>query len=252
MKRLLLVSGMAAAMLVVASSSFAAGVNLLWNNCFGEGLGTNNRTFACASNAGTNLLVVSFVPGPGGVVQTSGIEIVMDFLSAANPLPAWWDMRDPLSCRPAALTANTVQNANDVVCLDWSLGAASGGIGAYNTEIGTIDPGLTAQHRRLKLASAVPQGGIQDLTENTEYFAFNVLVNNTKTVGTGNCTGCADPICIVLNSVNVVSPVVANNRLLSDANTAGSNTVTWQGVGPNCLLVPTKNATWGRVKALYR
>jgi hypothetical protein len=26
---------------------------------------------------------------------------------------------------------------------------------------------------------------------------------------------------------------------------------TWQGAGPSCALVPTKNATWGQVKALY-
>ena len=34
--------------------------------------------------------------------------------------------------------------------------------------------------------------------------------------------------------------------------TAGSNIVTWQGVGADCNAVPVRNATWGAVKSLYR
>jgi hypothetical protein len=250
MMRKLLGLGMAAAMLVVASSAMAAGINLAWSNCLGEGTGTNNRTFACTSNAGTNILVTSFVLAEDAP-QVSGNELVLDILTTSNPIPAWWQIRSPEICRPTALSINFVANANDVVCVDWAAGASAGGIGAYSNEIGSIDGSLLNQHRRIKIAIAVPLP-LPDLIANTEYFACNLTINNTKTAGTGACAGCLEPVCIVFNSLLVTRPVGVGDILLSSGTSQGSNIVTWQGVGPNCALVPTRNVTWGSVKSLYR
>ncbi len=252
MKRLLLGLSLVAAMLLAATSAFAGGVNLSWQNCFGEGLGTSNRTFACTANSGTNTLVSSFMLNTN-VVEVSGNELVIDFLSQANPLPAWWDMKDAGTCRQLSLGFNVTANGNDVVCLDWAQGQSSGGIGSYNTELGgTIDPNLSPQHRRMKIAVAVPLAALQDLVANTEYFSCNVTVNNLKTVGTGACTGCSEPVCIVLNSIKISTRTTAGDVTLGNPGSGSSNIVTWQGVGPNCQLVPTRNTTWGAVKSLYR
>ena len=256
MMRRILGLSVVAAMLCVASSALAApGVSLRWTACSGEGTGLNNKTFACASNAGTNLLVTSFEL-PSDLAQVSGNELVLDFLSQSATLPAWWDMKNAGSCRQTSLTFNTVADVNNTVCVDWGLGGTSGGIGSYTTgtppSMGTIDPSLSAQHRRCVIALAVPPTALQDLVAGTEYFACNLLVNNLKSVGTGSCAGCTEPICIVFNSCNVTTPVLANNILIGNASSAGSNIVTWQGTGPDCQLVPTKNKTWGQVKALYR
>ena len=59
-------------------------------------------------------------------------------------------------------------------------------------------------------------------------------------------------MCIVLNSVKITTRTGAGDVTLGNAGTPGSNIVTWQGVGPTCSLVPTRNVTWGSVKALYR
>jgi hypothetical protein len=56
----------------------------------------------------------------------------------------------------------------------------------------------------------------------------------------------------VFNSLLVTRPVGVGDILLSSGTAAGSNIVTWQGTGPNCSLVPTRNVTWGSVKSLYR
>jgi hypothetical protein len=240
-----------AALLLAAPSAWAAGVSMTWLNCSGEGTGTNNRTFACNVNTGTNLLVTSFML-PADLAQVSGNELVVDVLSASDPLPDWWTFREAGTCRTTSLGFNTTANANDVVCVDWAQGQSAGGIGYYGIELGTIDPLLTNQHRRLKIALAVPSTGLLDLLANTEYFSCNITVNNQKTVGTGACAGCTEQMCLVLNSVNVTTPVQANNVKLSDPISAGSSTVTWQNAGPNCQLVPTRNATWGTVKSLYR
>jgi hypothetical protein len=50
----------------------------------------------------------------------------------------------------------------------------------------------------------------------------------------------------------VTTPVLVNNVFIGNASSPGSNIVTWQGAGPSCLAVPTKNVTWGQVKSLYR
>jgi hypothetical protein len=259
MMRRILGLGVVAATLCVASSAFAAGgVNLSWSFCAGEGTGSNNRTFACTANTGTNVLVCSFEL-PADLAQVSGNEIIIDVLTQQATLPAWWDFKNVGSCRTTSLSFNTTADANNVVCVDWAQGGSSGGIGAYDQSGisgvgsgGSIDPSLTNSHRRLKIALAVPPSALQDLVVGTEYFACNVTINNLKTVGTGSCAGCTEPMCVVFNSCNVTTPTLANNIFIGSGVTAGSNIVTWQGAGPSCAAVPTKNVTWGQVKSLYR
>src|SRR5262249_44443744 len=155
--------------------------------------------------------------------------------TAQPTLPAWWEFRDPGTCRTTSLGFNVLINPADVNCIDWAQGQSAGGIGAYNSELGSIDGALVAQHRRIKIALAVPVSGLQNLTAGTEYFSCNLTVNNAKTVGPVACAGCDQPMCIVFNSINITTPVSANNVFIGTANSNGSNIVTWQGAGPNCL-----------------
>ena len=251
MRRLLGLSVVAATLLVASSALAAPGVNLSWTFCSGEGTGTNNRTFACNANTGSNVLVCSFEL-PSDLAQVSGNEIVVDVLTQQATLPAWWDFKNLGTCRATSLAMNLTFDVNNVVCVDWAQGGATGGIGAYSTELGTIDPSLTNAHRRLKIALAVPLAGLQDLVTATEYFAANITINNTKTVGTGACAGCTEPMCIVLNSIKCTTSTPANDITIGNPTSGSSNVVTWQGAGPNCSAVPTKNVTWGQVKSLYR
>jgi hypothetical protein len=78
--------GVVAAMLCVASVASAAGINLSWTNCAGEGTGANNKTSACAVNTGSNLLVTSFVL-PADLAAVNGNELVIDVLTQAATLP---------------------------------------------------------------------------------------------------------------------------------------------------------------------
>jgi len=253
MRRILFATALFALTSVAASTAHAGpGVNLRWSDCFGDG-GASNRSFACNTNAGSNVLVGSFVLS-SPIANVSGQRIGVDLSATTTTLPDWWMFRNAGTCRTTSLGFNVTANPNDVVCVDWAAGQSAGGIGAYNTELGTIDGSLSAQHRRLKIALAVPLSALADLVAGTEYYSCNVTVNNAKTVGTGACAGCTTPMCIVLNSVKVTTntPGGAGDVTLGNASAANSNIVTWQGTGPNCLLVPTKNVTWGSVKSLYR
>lgn len=250
MMRKLLGLGMAAAMLLAAMTASAAGISLAWNNCSGEGTGAQNKTFACTSNLSSSVLVTSFMLA-ADTPQVSGNELVIDVLTTSNPIPLWWQFRDAGTCRTTSLATNTTQNINDIVCVDWASGQSAGGLGAYSSELGSIDAGLLGQHRRIKIAIAVALP-LPDLVGNQEYFSTNLTINNQKTVGTPSCAGCSEPVCLVFNSLLVTRPVGVGDIKLTDGISAGSNICTWQGNGPDCQLVPTRNVTWGSVKALYR
>lgn len=241
---------MVAAVLLSASSAFAApGVNLCWTNCLSEG-GTGvaqNRTSACASNFGQQGLTGSFVLGApvNGIV---GVEIILDLISATSPIPAWWAYEDG-GCRLGSLSMNAVVNGSNANCFDWSGGNGAGGLAAYNTD-GSIAPENQAAHRRVLGGFAVAPQFAANLPADQEFFAFNLIINNLLTT---SCTGCLDPVCIVFNSINVAPPPESGPAtFIGTPTTPGSNVATWQGgTGANCAAVPTRNATWGHVKALY-
>ena len=242
---------LALVLMAPAPALAAPGVNLSWSRCQGEGVGTQNRTFACDTNAGSELLVVSFeLIAP--LAQVNGNEIVIDLISQDDPLPAWWDFKNLGSCRTTSLSFNTVADASNVVCVDWAQGASSGGIGAYDGPSYHIDPSLWSRHRTLKIALAVPLDSLQNLLADTEYFSCNLVINHAKTVGTGACSGCSGSVCLVIQQMNITTPALANDIFLSGGTTPGSDMAHWQGSGADCNLVPVKNKTWGEVKAMYR
>ena len=253
MKRVTLLCGL----LLALSATVAAagpGVGLRWNACLSDG-GAINKNFACNTNLGTNVLVGTFETKPAGLAQTSGNEVVIDLGSASAVLPAWWQMKNAGTCRATSLAMNFTVSATAVNCADWAQAQSAGGIGAYN--IGVRGPNTA----RVVAAIAVPPSALQDLVGGQEYFSFNLTINNTKSVGTGSCAGCSDPVCIVFNSINLTTPVLQNNVLLTGpSNSTDADFCTWQGgagvvVGgtPGCgAATPTQNKTWGAVKALYR
>src|SRR5262245_33459316 len=231
-------------LLFAATAHAGQGVNLRWNNCIGDA-GLANRNFACNANVGNNMLVGSFELGQD-ILQSSGQEIVIDLVAGAATLPAWWSFRNAGTCRPTSLSMNTVANPAAVNCTDWASGAAVGGIGAYN--IGQRGPNTA----RIVMALAVPGTSLVDLFSATEYFSFNLVINNAKTVGTGACAGCSTPVCIVFLAIKCTTQVAANDRTITGpTNNTDSHIVTWQGP-TSCFPVPTSKRTWSEVKSLYR
>lgn len=246
MNKLLRISALALG-LVVMSASFAAaaGLNLAWNDCFSDG-GASNKAFACAANTGSNSLFGSFVP-PTGITAMTGAEVVVDLLTADPAFTNWWRMFTAGSCRASSLSANFLPGpaGGSGVCQDYWQGQASGAIAAY-----TIGQGGMANRARVLLVGATAPSNATSVDSATEYYAFTMVINNQKSVGTGSCTGCLDKVCIVLNQIKITQPAGVGDV----AVTTGLNQIaTWQGeLTSTCLPVPARNRTWGQVKALYR
>jgi hypothetical protein len=237
------------ALLILATSiaHAAPGVNLRWTNCLGDA-GAFNRNFACNTNSGSNVLVGSFVLGQPRA-QISGTQMVIDVVTTSPSIPSWWALLNVGNCRQTAMSISSIISPTAVNCVDWAADQASAGITSYT--IGVHGPSTA----RIIMTSSVPPADVQDLFENEEYFAFNLTVSNIKTVGTPVCNGCNVPACLGLGSIKLSSPLPANDNVVLSGPTNGtdSNLVTWQSGSSSCMAAtPTKQQTWGAVKALYR
>jgi len=178
------------------TSLAAQGVNLSWSRCFGEGVGTQNRNFACNTNTGSNVMTGSFVLS-SEMSQVIGTEIVLQLAAAGDLLPSWWDFFNVASCRPTSLSANFVANPADAVCVDWSQGQATGGLGAYCDIYANCAGGPTSRNAAIvKIVDATTPANGQDLEGGVEYFDFNIVINNTRTLSFSGCGGCTIPVCI--------------------------------------------------------
>lgn len=256
------------------AATSAPGVNLRWDNCYGDG-GAWNKNFACNTNVGTQRLVGSFELSEEAP-NMSGIELLVELASTGPAYPAWWQFKNVGTCRQSAMVFSTTLPANSSTCVDWGAGQTAGGIGSYS--VGTNG----ANHSRLLMAVAVPPSAIPILNAGQEYFAFSVNIQNTKTVGTGSCAGCLEPMCIFFSSAKLTDATTpaANLILTRGANYLGSQYATWQNGYPldvvtgvcagitggglfcqfratsfTCVLATPTNSrgsTWGAVKALYR
>jgi hypothetical protein len=232
--------------LMVSTAGLAAagpgGLNLGWNDCGGIPASLN-QTFACNTNVGAlHTLVGSFV-APCCVTAMSGNEIVMNLQSAGASLPAWWQMASGL-CRPGSLFSGMDFTAGPFTCLDYWQGQAVNGH--------LLDQ-ISGNRARIRVIGAIPELLAGPVVEGTEVYSYKLNINNAKTVGSA-CTGCQTGVCIVLNSILIDQPLgtPGGNKFVSTP--AVRNYALWQGgTGGDCLqATPTRNATWGSIKAQYR
>jgi len=246
MKPSLLKVGMVAAMLLVASSAFAAGVRLSWTTCAGDGL-VQNKTFACASNTGSNVIVASFVLD-NTIAEVNGNELLLDLITQATPiLPDWWQLFSLGSCRQTALSIAAHDGAG---CPDMFALQASMNIAAY--QLNKPNGGTPLGTARILCVNAVQQSAIVTLDPQFEYAIAKWTITNAKSVGTGSCAGCSTPVCFVLNRANITTEGGISDTALESGAAPGENMITFQGAGADCQAVPTRNTTWGAVKSLYR
>lgn len=248
MKKSLLV--VAVLLACTASVASAGGINLAWNDCYGAG-GVVNRPFACNTNVGYNDLFVSFDP-PVDIPDLNGSNPIIDIQSSWNyPLPSvipqWWQFKNLGTCRRTSLSAVA---ATPGTCTDAWAGAGVAGIAAYITN--GVAPSLPLNRARILGSISVPTSLAQSVHPGTEYICFQIRIDNARTVGT-NCTGCAEPVCLVLTEVDLSTNGPAYFIL---KNQLENNYAVWQGGnigGVGCpAATPTINRTWGQLKASYR
>ena len=224
--------------LLLAGTSQAAGVNLRWNACYGDG-GSANRTSACTSNFGSAGTMVGSFELASDITGVTGVEITAQVTSADASLPAWWQFNAPggvVGCRGFALSVNPSISGSAVNCTDWAGGVALGGLASYRV-------GFSGANTARILMGFAVQTPV-DIAKDIEIFTVNMVVFNSKTTGAGSCAGCTTPACIAINSINIVPGIEPSVLLTASAHENNSNVVAWQGGIPTtCAAMDTPSFT---------
>jgi hypothetical protein len=239
---------------LLAAGPFAAhaveGLYLTWNDCAPGAGASRDRSSDCANDTGQQSLYCAFsLPAPADSVL--GLEIVVDVQSATAAMPDWWKLNIG-GCRAGNLHAGFVFPSPSP-CANFLRGNASGGLQGYSLN----KPYGGANQARIEVAASLLEsvGGYASLGSDSTYYAACLTLTNALTVGIGACTGCAQPVCLVLNSITVLRQpgAVGGNQILSVPGPDQANWATWQGgLGADCAAVPVRDVTWGRIKSLYR
>ena len=227
-----------------------AGLSIAWQDCSPPvGGGFNNQLFGCASDIQEFPLFPSFSLA-ASMDSVYSMELVVDFNIAGtegDPLPVWWMMAP--DCRANGWAAAADYTPGTPSCIDAWNGQGTASFQGWIT--GT--PGGSTRHARLLVASGVlPQDAVTLLANNV-YTACRILLRTTNTTVCND--GCATPACMVFNSLLVrrLHTPTDEEILISGPEAGGSDRAVWQGgTGVDCQAVPTRRATWGAVKALYR
>ena len=227
--------------LALAPTAHAGGINLAWNDC--GAFGASSQTFACNTNTGARKLYVSFVP-PSDLSQFNGTDGIIDIASNQPTLGQWWNLANTGNpgCRNSGFDSADF-TAGPFSCLDPWVGSA---VSARNYQY--LYQGIPYR-ARLHFVTAVVSA--VTVTVDHEYYDFSFLINNNNSTGAGACGGCLDGVCIVLQSLNLTQ--TQGNPSVLITNPLLSQSVTWQTGAPVCPgATPSRNSTWGSVKALYR
>jgi len=237
------------------------GVNLAWNNCLGVGTATDNINYACdGSRNGVPFKGVFSFTSPATMDFFVGIQGVLDFRTDQATLPDWWklgvgDCRDGNFFYPGSFTG-----VGNTTCTNPWAGANNGGGFAYyyqNKGNDPLTPTPWVGYGRIKIAFA--RDTEKHLDSGAQYLAgvFTLDTNGDIDVGSGVCAGCALPACLVMNQIELYQVSLSPPQdVFVISNAATRQYITWQGGnvgGTGCPLeVPSRNVTWGSIKALYR
>lgn len=236
-----LVPTLSTLLLLLPGAAFAqGGFNVAWNECGASGVFA--RSFACDTNVGHDLLVVSFAYYED-LPQVVGLELDLNARIAGGTIPAWWDFRSGIGCRSGGLVLSTDFSSLGACSDPWG-GALSGIIFQWVHGYGGFPDRL-----RVRAAAAVAEpvtiaGGV-------EHYAAAFQLRRGGTTGAGACAGCDLGACLSVGSLTLVRPAgVGDLHLVSPYDHA---LVFWQEEGAwHLCSTPARNRTWGQLKSLYR
>lgn len=235
-------------LLAPAGAAAQGELSARWGACGASGTGNSDPSPVCQGDFGERRLVLSIVP-PSEIAQVVGWTLVLDLASDAATLPPWWQVQ-PGGCRstvPGQFVAVTPAGGED--CLDpWS---ATGS--ALVQSLLYPRPGGDARQLRVILGVGVSAPDAFTLEAGGQYLAGILAIRFAGTTS-GDCPGCAAPVCFVLNSAEIRRVPGApggDPPPLVDGGPTNGNQATWAG-GIGCASVPARARTWGQIKNLYR
>jgi hypothetical protein len=250
----------AAALLVPASAFAVGGVDLAWVDCE---TGVRNVNFVCTGTANTNSNLMLYVKPNIPLPNFVGIRMDVDLQTNAEaPLPPFYHYEQGGCQRPGGATPNGVAISDNIsaagaTCQNYADpwgGDGSAGFEGIATYIPDDDrPGNG--HFVLGVASS---GSVPLDAKVNMYAAHMTFSNRHRNASAGNpqapCAGCGTPAVMIFNSATLESNDGTPAQEIAFTAGKGGDCVTINGgdAGRCANPTPTRNATWGQVKSIYR
>jgi len=234
------------ALLIALSARAQSGVNLYVGDC-SAGTSTHVVTNACTKNTGSFALVVSVVL-PHDLPQFIGTTVHLGVATAAASLPDWWKLD---GCRAGALVGLADATISPSCTTIWDAQAPATVETYARRDAGTC-PNQIALLSSATLASPIALAG----DGATELGVTKIVITKDHSTDVGACAGCSTGGMIVLSQIELRqadgSVLVLSNPIMNNSVTYNTGYPPYYYPGGGCFETPTRNRTWGEVKALYR
>jgi hypothetical protein len=218
----------------------APGINLSWNACATD-VASSQRCYTCDGHAGiTFVFQGSFrpahsIPDFAGCISTVNVTF-MDAGGDPLPIPDFWRSGDCAVSDYHASDPDTVGGCEGFL------------FGSTNTGFAVSDMPPATVQLRIDWAGNPPAP--VPLVAGSLYPGFAFTMDADGAVNTG-CQGCASAALIQVTKIEVYGFSLGEDEPISAQDQR--NWVRWQGTSSNpCSMTPTRNATWGAIKAMYR
>jgi hypothetical protein len=238
-----------AALLVCASMASAANVYLFTDDCsLGGGSSYTNPCSGSTDAKAGFILAGSIVLGGSSLNSFNVANCTLDVQTGGSTLADWWRL-DGAGCRAGAYAISFDQNVTPSCAATlWNADCLIGQCPLV------LPQWVYASGNTIRFTASAAIGTPRAFPSgSTEYGVFALQIKGLKSTGATACAGCTAPAAIALQSIELLqagatdAPLLINNDHLSP-----TGCVTLNNFGPCTGVTPTRNATWGSVKALYR
>lgn len=240
MKRVLLVATLM--LTLVASTACAQGGLYLRVGDCAAGSSVQSINNDCSRNDSLAIDLVASCIVPIDFPDFIGAATMIDVWASSPALPDWWRL-DAAGCRKGAASVVYSQTIAPSCQTLWD------GFIEFLPLL-AVQPFVGGPNRvRLNMGCALRAPTLIVGDGVTEQAVVRLQIARAKSAGTGSCAGCMTDMTIVLSEINLQPATIAVPWLrITNPAEPNSNFVDYTGSD----YTPTRNRTWGAVKALYR
>ncbi len=214
--------------LAFATVPTSPNIHLDWDGCTASA--TSNRSFACDTDVGEDVLVASYtavdLPEPP-TWFSFGV-----WFQSGSAQPSWWQVY-PGGCRASALLVDEAPPATST-CVHFPSSF-------FHVTQGSMVDGASLSGL-IQLAQPSPP---ETLIPGETYFLFSMRLQHSHTAGADSCSGCRTPMYVFFRELTLLTATPGLSYTFDGFVTPKA---TWQVPAG----VPVRNTTWGRIKSQYR
>lgn len=232
-----------------AAANDIGGTYLTWWACPGDVHAAPGVPFDCIADGGSVYTLVGTFTLTDDVQNVVSMDADVNIAFPGLPaVPPFWQV-DPVGCNPSAISLVKTMPRD----CGGHLNAFCGGDSGQCDLVYSASVAPNSNVLRLSITAGRDFLHTVNLAGGQRYFGFAI---NFPMTGAASCVGCASPSAIGFSKATIYS-VDGAGQLKPPSTVSGSfpgsiACATANDGFSECITVPVRRATWGRLKSLYR